>query len=107
MLRNKGVRTTYYDKNLILDTDNIIHKNFIKNTNLQEIIAHPNTKNITSFDLKLGNLCNLKCIKRVCLVTVSCPRCHFFESVCLLAFIRVTSYDRIQAEHGPRTWLRG
>jgi MoaA/NifB/PqqE/SkfB family radical SAM enzyme len=37
-------------------------KNFIKNTNLQEIIAHPNTKNITSFDLKLGNLCNLKCI---------------------------------------------
>ena len=31
MLRNKGVRTTYYDKNLILDTDNIIHKKFIKN----------------------------------------------------------------------------
>ena len=29
MLRNKGVRTTYYDKNLVLDTNDIIHKNFI------------------------------------------------------------------------------
>tara|TARA_R110000824_G_scaffold177002_3_gene356248 strand:- start:2712 stop:3416 length:705 start_codon:yes stop_codon:yes gene_type:complete len=33
MLKSKGVRTTYYNRNLTLDTDNIIHKNFIKNIN--------------------------------------------------------------------------
>ena len=32
MLRSKGVHTTYYNNNLILDTDNIIHKNFYKDT---------------------------------------------------------------------------
>lgn len=37
-------------------------KNFAKNINLKESIENIDTANIRSFDLKLGNLCNLKCI---------------------------------------------
>lgn len=37
-------------------------KNFKKNLNLINLITNISHKNINSFDLKLGNLCNLKCI---------------------------------------------
>lgn len=44
-------------------------KNFIKNNDLIDSIKNVSTANIKSFDLKLGNLCNLKCI--MCMPTAS------------------------------------
>lgn len=36
--------------------------NFVRNKKLMKVLSQINHKNVNSFDLRLGNLCNLKCI---------------------------------------------
>jgi organic radical activating enzyme len=51
-----------YNKHIGKILENTWDKNFIKNKKLINAIENISLDNITSFDLALGNLCNLKCI---------------------------------------------
>ena len=56
---DKGSQRMFYNKNILDITDHYIAKNGDK---LEKMFAEPSVDIIDSFDLKLGNLCNLKCI---------------------------------------------
>ena len=51
-----------YNKHIGKIIEKLWDKNFSKNITLKESIENIDTSNIRSFDLKPGNLCNLKCI---------------------------------------------
>jgi MoaA/NifB/PqqE/SkfB family radical SAM enzyme len=51
-----------YNKHVGKIIETLWDKNFISNLKLSEAIDNVSTSHIQSFDLKLGNLCNLKCI---------------------------------------------
>tara|TARA_R110000824_G_scaffold277423_1_gene465638 strand:+ start:332 stop:1525 length:1194 start_codon:yes stop_codon:yes gene_type:complete len=51
-----------YNKHIGKILENSWDKNFIKNKKLINAIENVSLDNITSFDMELGNLCNLKCI---------------------------------------------
>lgn len=59
---NKISQRQIYNKHIGKIIEDQWEKNFQKNQNLINIISNIDYKNINSFDLKLGNLCNLKCI---------------------------------------------
>ena len=51
-----------YNKHIGKILEDSWDKNFIKNKKLLDVIENIDINNVNSFDLKLGNLCNLKCI---------------------------------------------
>ena len=59
---NKKSQRQVYNEHIGHIIEDHWDKNFIHNKKLYNVIANVDYKNINSFDLKLGNLCNLKCI---------------------------------------------
>jgi organic radical activating enzyme len=59
---NKKSQRQIYNEHIGHIIEDRWDKNFKQNKKLLDVISNINYKNINSFDLKLGNLCNLKCI---------------------------------------------
>lgn len=76
-----------YNRHIGKIIDTKWNNNFKKNKKLIEVLSKINHKNINSFDLKLGNLCNLKCIM-----------CKSENSSQLLA--EATIHQELQQFHG-------
>ena len=84
---NKQSQRQVYNKHIGKIIEDHWDKNFKHNKKLLDVISNINYKNINSFDLKLGNLCNLKCIM-----------CNADSSSQLLAEARM--YPELQEFHG-------
>ena len=59
---NKISQRQIYNKHIGKILEKHWNKNFEQNKKLIDVVSNIDYKNINSFDLKLGNLCNLKCI---------------------------------------------
>ena len=84
---NKISQRQIYNKHIGKIIKEHWNKNFQQNTELINVISNLNHKNIKSFDLQLGNLCNLKCIM-----------CNSRDSSQLLAEAKI--HPELQQFHG-------